>query len=155
MPLIISNSGGVGDAEAGEGLGLNCLDGAAAVPVSAQERIFLGTAESSGGMADLFHSVDSNQVGETETIGNLVHRLGSGQWAIPDLRAELEETTREATDWQRRERRFGELCRTSLKLEGPETHLPIESLVHRRHSSTLVEGPLHRAAGELTARAQV
>jgi len=31
------------------------------------------------------------QVGEKETVGNLVHRLGNGQWAIPQLRAHLEE----------------------------------------------------------------
>ncbi len=32
------------------------------------------------------------QVGEKETIGNLLYRLGNGQWAIPQLRASLEET---------------------------------------------------------------
>lgn len=39
------------------------------------------------------------QVTEKETIGNLVHRLGNGQWAIPELRAKLEETSRDGTEF--------------------------------------------------------
>ncbi|MEJ2686466.1 MAG: chemotaxis protein CheB [Gammaproteobacteria bacterium] len=39
------------------------------------------------------------QATERETIGNLVHRLGNGQWAIPDLRAKLEETARDGPEF--------------------------------------------------------
>lgn len=39
------------------------------------------------------------QVSENDTIGNLVHQLGNGQWARPDLRARLEATANQGTEF--------------------------------------------------------
>ncbi|MEJ2147808.1 MAG: CheR family methyltransferase [Acidobacteriota bacterium] len=39
------------------------------------------------------------RVTEKETLGNLVHRLGNGQWAIPELRSKLEETAAQGTEF--------------------------------------------------------
>jgi len=38
-------------------------------------------------------------VNDKETIGNLVHCLGNGQWAIPQLRRNLEETARQGAEF--------------------------------------------------------
>ena len=38
-------------------------------------------------------------VTEKETLGNLVHQLGNGQWARPELRAKLEATAKEGTEF--------------------------------------------------------
>lgn len=38
-------------------------------------------------------------VTEKDTVGNLVHQLGNGQWARPELRAKLEATTSQGTEF--------------------------------------------------------
>jgi len=40
------------------------------------------------------------QVDEKETLGNLVYRLGNSQWAIPQLRARLEEAVETGTEFK-------------------------------------------------------
>jgi two-component system CheB/CheR fusion protein len=39
------------------------------------------------------------QVTEKDTIGNLLYRLGNGQWGVPQLRAELEKVMSEASEF--------------------------------------------------------